>query len=302
MITRSAAEVFPRRCLNYRNLQSNILQFVIDCQEKNAYAFCMTWNLVSQSFRLLRSDKKLLVFPVLSAIGAAALALPFLLALFGMRSAGGPHWGPNTWLFVFLWYWGATFITIFFNCALAACVQLRFAGQESTLADGLRRAASRVDTIFMWSLVSATVGQIARAVEERAGWTGRLIIGAFGLGWGMATYLVIPVLVMEDAGVMDSVRRSSSLLRQTWGEQLISGIAFGWLGLLFAIPGVVLGVLGANGYPIFIVPAIAWFATMVAAFTAAREIFTVALYRYATTGEPPNGYDAATLGSALRRR
>jgi hypothetical protein len=287
---------------DYRNLQSNILQFVIDCQEKNAYAFCMTWNLVSQSFRLLRSDKKLLVFPVLSAIGAAALALPLLLALFGLRPNGGPHWGPNTWLFVFLWYWGASFITIFFNCALAACVQMRFAGQDPTLADGLRRAASRVDTIFMWSLVSATVGQIARAVEERAGWTGRLIIGAFGLGWGMATYLVIPVLVMEDAGVMDSVRRSSSLLRQTWGEQLISGIAFGWLGLLFAIPGVVLGVLGANGYPIFIVPAIAWFATMVAAFTAAREIFTVALYRYATTGEPPNGYDAATLGTALRRR
>ena len=209
----------------------------------------MTWNLVTQSFRLLRSDKKLLVFPVLSAIGAAALALPFLLALFGMRPDGGPHWGPNTWLFVFLWYWGASFITIFFNCALAACVQMRFAGQDPTLADGLRRAASRVDTIFMWSLISATVGQIARAVEERAGWIGRLIIGAVGLGWGMATYLVIPVLVMEDAGVMDSVRRSSSLLRQTWGEQLISGIAFGWLGLLFAIPGVVLGVLGANGYP-----------------------------------------------------
>jgi hypothetical protein len=238
----------------------------------------------------------------LSAIGAAALALPFLLALFGMHPAGGLHWGPYTWLFVFLWYCGASFITIFFNCALAACVQLRFAGQEPTLGDGLRRAASRVYTILLWSLVSATVGQIARGVEERAGWIGRLIIGAFGLGWGMATYLVIPVLVMEEAGVMDSVRRSSSLLRRTWGEQLISGIAFGWLGLLFAIPGVVLGVLGANDYPIFIVPAIAWFATMVAAFTAAREIFTVALYRYATTGEPPSGYDAATLGTALRRR
>ena len=100
---------------------------------------------------------------------------------------------------------------------------------------------------------------------------------------------------------MDSVRRSAALLRRTWGEQLISGLAFGWLGLLFAIPGIVLGVLGANGYPIFIVPAIAWFATMMAAFTAAREIFTVALYRYATTGQAPSGYDAATLGAALRR-
>ena len=132
---------------------------------------------------------------------------------------------------MFLWYWGASFITIFFNCALAACVQMRFAGQDPTLADGLRRAASaRIDTIFMWSLVSATVGQIARAgwksaPDGSAGSSSALV----GLGWGMATYLMVPVLVMEDAGVMDSVRRSSSLLRQTWGEQLISGIAFGWL-------------------------------------------------------------------------
>lgn len=262
----------------------------------------MTWNLVWQSFHLLRNDKKLLVFPILSAIGAVALALPFLLALFGMRPAGGLRWGPNTWLFVFLWYCGASFITIFFNCALAACVQLDFAGQDATLGDGLRRAASRVHTILLWSLVSATVGHIARLVEARAGWTGRLIIGFFGLGWGMSTYLVVPVLVMEEAGVMDSVRRSASLLRQTWGEQLISGLAFGWLGLLFAVPGIVLGVLGANGYPIFIVPAIVWFAAMMAAFTAAREIFTVALYRYATTGEAPSGYDAVAMGAALRRR
>src|ERR1035437_2472504 len=141
----------------------NILQFVIDCQGKNGYAFgMMTWNLVSQSFRLLRSDKKLLVFPILSVIAAAALALPFLLALFGMRPAGGLRWGSNTWLFVFLWYCGASFITIFFNCALAACVQLDFAGQSATLGDGLRRAASRVHTILLWSLVAGTVGHIAR--------------------------------------------------------------------------------------------------------------------------------------------
>ena len=262
----------------------------------------MTWNLVSQSFRLLRNDTKLMVFPILSAIGAAALALPFLLAVFGMRLANGPHWGSNSWLLVFLWYCGASFITIFFNCALAACVQLRFAGQNPTLGDGLRRAAARVRTILIWSVVSATVGQLIRLVERRTGWAARLLTGFASLGWGMATYLVVPVLVTEDAGVMDSIRRSASLLRQTWGEQLVSGLAFGWLVLLYAIPGIVLGALAANGYPIFIVPAILWFAGMMAAFTAAMEIFTVALYRYATTGEAPSGYDAGALGAALRRR
>jgi hypothetical protein len=256
---------------------------------------------VSQSFRLLRNDRKLLVFPILSAIGVVALALPFLWALFGMRPAGGSHWGPNTWLLVFLWYCGASFITIFFNCALAACVQMHFAGQDATLGDGLRRAASRIHTILLWSLISATVGVFTRCLESRAGWTGRLMMGMLGLGWGMATFLIVPVLVMEESGVMDSIRRSASLVRQTWGEQLVYGLAFGWLGLLFAVPGIVLGVLGANGYPIFIVAAIAWFATMMAAFTAASEIFTVVLYRYAVTGEAPSGYDGTALGSALRR-
>jgi hypothetical protein len=262
----------------------------------------MTWNLVLQSFRLLCRDKKLMVFPALGAIGAVALAIPFLLAIFGIHAAGGFHWGPNAWVFGFLWYWGASFITIFFNCALAACVQRDFAGQESTLGDGLSSAASRVPVILLWSLVSATVGRLLGWLESRTGFIGNIVIGLVGLGWSMATYLIVPVLVMEEVGVMDSIRRSSTLLRKTWGEQIISGLAFWWLGLLFSVPGIVLAVLGVNGYPIFIVPAVAWFATMIAAFSAASEIFTVALYRYATTGEAPSGYDAASLGSAFRRR
>jgi hypothetical protein len=260
----------------------------------------MTWNLVLQSLNLVRTDKKLVVFPLLSAFGAIAWAVPFLMTMFGMGEDA--HWGPNAWLLMFAWYCGASFVTIFFNCALAACVQMRFAGQESSISDGLRAASARIQTIFLWALFSATVGQCLQWLQSRAGFIGRIIIGFAGFGWSMATYLMVPVLVMEDKGVMDSVRRSASLLRQTWGEQLISGLAFGWLALLFSVPGIVIGALGMNGYPIMIVPAVLWFATMFAAFTAAREIFTVVLYRYATTGQAPGGYDAATLGNALRKR
>lgn len=261
----------------------------------------MTWNLVLQSLKLVRTDKKLMVFPILSAIGAAALAVPFCLALFGVGFGGEVHWGPNAWMLLFAWYCGASFVTIFFNCALAVCVQMRFAGQESTIAEGLNGAFARIHTIFLWAMFSATVGQCLQWLQSRAGFIGRIIIGFAGFGWGMATFLMVPVLVMEDRGVLDSVRRSAALLRQTWGEQLISGLAFGWLALLFSVPGIVIGVMGANGYPILIAPAVLWFATMFAAFTAAGEIFTVVLYRYATTGQTPSGYDAATLGNALRK-
>src|SRR6266540_2797162 len=111
----------------------------------------MTWQLVKRSFHFLRDDLNLIVFPILSAIGAIALSLPYMLMLFG----GGAeiHWGPNTWLLVLAWYATASFVTIFFNCALAACVQMRFAGQTPTIADGLKRALARVHVILLWSLV-----------------------------------------------------------------------------------------------------------------------------------------------------
>jgi hypothetical protein len=314
MITRSTAEVFPASRKNYRNLQSNILLIAIGVkgkiasvfnqmrapQKKPPYTSRMTWQLVLQSFGLLRDDLKLIVFPILSAIGAVALSLPYLLMLFNGRLRGDIHWA-DTWLLVFAWYACASFVTIFFNCALAACVQMRFAGQTPTIAGGLKRAASRVHTILLWSILTSTVGRLLKMLEQRVGFITRIATALVGLSWNMATVLIVPVLVMEDRGVIDSVRRSAALLRQTWGEQVISGIWFGWMGLVIAIPGVVLGALGANGYPIFIVPTVLWFAGWLAAFTAAREIFTVVLYRYATTGEPPAGFDAGSLSATPRR-
>jgi hypothetical protein len=260
----------------------------------------MTWQLVSQSFRLLRDDLKLIVFPILSAAGAIALSLPYLLMIFKGRLWGDIDWGPNAWLLAFAWYACASFVTIFFNCALTACMQMRFAGQTPTIAGGLKRAAARVHTILLWSLLTSTVGRLLEMLEQKVGFIARIAIALVGLSWNMATFLIVPVLVMEDRGVIDSMRRSA-LVRQTWGEQLISVIWFGWMELLVVIPGVVLGALGANGYPIFIVPTVLWFAGWLAAFTAAREIFTVVLYRYAMTGEPPAGFDTDSLRAALRR-
>jgi hypothetical protein len=259
----------------------------------------MTWQMVSQSFKLLRNDPSLMIFPVLSAAGVVALSLPFLVVAV---TGGEIHWGPNSWLLAFAWYAGASFVTIFFNCALAACVQMRFAGQTPTISEGLKRAAQRIHVIVLWTLLTSTIGRLLQLIEQRGSLISRIAFGLIGISWNLSTFLIVPVIVMEDRGVIDSLRRSASLLRQTWGEQLVSGIWFQWMGLLVAVPGVVLGALAANVNPIFWVAAIAWFAVWMAAFTAASEIFTVVLYRYATTGQPPAGYSPDALNSALKPR
>ena len=59
-----------------------------------------SWDLMMRSFRVLRRDKQLVVFPVLSAVAAMAVSMPFIMALF---AAGEPrHWTAATLTIAFL--------------------------------------------------------------------------------------------------------------------------------------------------------------------------------------------------------
>lgn len=141
-----------------------------------------------------------------------------------------------------------SYLVVFFNCALAACAQAYFAGDEPNLADGFAHASARSAPILGWALLSTTVGLVLNALEQRTSWAGRIVTWIFGFAWAMGTYLVVPVLMVEDRGAFGSLRRSAQLVRDTWGDQLVAEIRFGWRGLVVFIPGVVLGVIGANGY------------------------------------------------------
>jgi len=143
--------------------------------------------------------------------------------------------------------------------------------------------------------VTSTVGTILRYIEDRVGLIGKIIVSIFGAGWAIATYLIVPVLVLEDLDVMESIRRSTQLLKKTWGEQLIAGLNFFWIILLLMIPGFIIGALKM---PLGIL----YFVAMIAVMSAARQIFVVALYRYAVSGEAPAGFSNEALGSAFRTR
>ncbi|HTS65230.1 MAG TPA: DUF6159 family protein [Candidatus Acidoferrales bacterium] len=260
-----------------------------------------SWDLMFRSFRVLRRDKQLVLFPILSTLAAAAVSAPFAFALFG--TGGVPHrWQPVDFALVFAWYVTANFAVVFFNCALAASAQRFFEGADPSMGEGMRVALERAPAILGWALISGTAGVFLRWLNERAGLVGRIAIGVLGFGWSLATYLIVPVLVIEERGVVDSIRRSGELLRKTWGDQICGAIAFGWMGLLFAIPGVVLGAIAVKGFWPLLPVAMLYIVAMAAVFSAARQVFTVALYRYATTGEPPEGYTGEGLSGAVRQR
>ena len=80
---------------------------------------------------------------------------------------------------------------------------IRLDGGSPTLGDGLRIANGRIGTILGYAVISATVGVILRAIQERVGFIGRLIAGLLGAGWAVATFLVVPVIVTSDRGAIE---------------------------------------------------------------------------------------------------
>lgn len=267
--------------------------------------FGRTWALTKQSFSVLRADKEILLFPVLSAIAAIIVTISFLvpLVMTGAIPKAGQQPTAAFWAAMFVFYYLNYFVIIFFNSALVACADIRLSGGDPTVGDGLRAATQRIGRIATWALVASTVGLILRMLEQRFEKLGQLAIALVGTAWTLVTYFMVPVIIFEDLSIFDSIKRSASLFKDRWGEQVTGGLGFGLLSFLLAIPGLLLGLAGFAIYPVAgIVVAVIYFLVLAAVFSAVKGIFVVALYRYATRGEAPASFSAEQLQGAFARR
>ncbi len=98
---------------------------------------------------------------------------------------------------------------------------IRLRGGDPTVDDGFRIALKHVGPILGYAFVAATVGMILRWLSERSGTLGRIVVSLVGIAWNVTTYLTVPVLVMEEVGPIEAIKRSASLLKKSWGEQIV---------------------------------------------------------------------------------
>ena len=182
-----------------------------------------TFELAGSSWRVLKADKELVLLPVLSLIATVAVAVSFLWPIVSScTDTVGPknacELGGTDYVIMAVAYIALAFITIFFNAALVHAANERMEGGDPTVGSAIRGAVGKVHRILPWAIVSATVSVVLRSIEERAGMVGRIVIGLIGLAWSLVAFLVIPVLVIENIGVIDAVKRSGTLFKRTWGE------------------------------------------------------------------------------------
>jgi len=227
------------------------------------------WKIAMTSFKILKANKQLVIFPILSGISLLLIFGSFVTILLA-----GVGWDTDAlqqtsrgmdYLFIFLYYLVNYFIVVFFNTALVHCTHLYFKGEEVTIEKGIRFSMNRIGAIFAWSMFAATVGMILRLLAENLGSLGKILIGLIGIVWSVATFFVVPVIAYENVGPIAALKRSAQMMKEKWGERIGAGFSFGLVSLIATL------VIGGG---LFVIGAI--FNAIVAIFLAVLGVLFVA--------------------------
>jgi hypothetical protein len=271
-----------------------------------------SWELVKASAGVLRADKELIVFPILSGLAGlvvlASFLLPSLLAgVFDSWLGGGIR---GIGLVVGLSFYAVeSFVGLFANSALIGAAMIRLRGGNPTIGDGLRIASKHIGAIFVFSFFSGGVGMILRILSRGGKGLGRLGAAIGGLAWNLVTYLVLPVLVVEEIDPVEAIIRSATLLKKTWGEQMVVNLStdavFGLPKLLVIGLLVLVGMMGipsesALAFALVIALLIAVLLLLGLIESTLKGIFKAAVYRYAAQGEAGGFFSEEVVKGAFK--
>lgn len=265
------------------------------------------WGLTKKSWALLREHPSLIRFPLYGAVATTLLAIVFLgpgLYLWDQDQLAGAI--PLIAIGVYV----LSFVGFYFSVGLAACADMIFRGQEATVSDGLAVSRSRLAQISGWAAVSTAISLVMGVLENQGGTLGQIAARLVGMAWSLVTFIAVPVIAIEGTGPFETLKRSASLFRERWGQQITGNLAIGGavflLGFLPAVALVVAGLLVWSsasflGALLVVIGALT-LAIALLVSKALSGIFGVALYRYALDGETVGSFTQEELESAVKTK
>ena len=265
------------------------------------------WALTKKSWAVLKAHPSLIRFPLYGGVATTLLAIVTL--------------GPGLYLWdddqlaaaipvIAIGVYVLSFVGFYFSVGLAACADMIFRGQEATVSDGLAVSRSRIAQISGWAAVSAAISLVMGLLENQGGTLGQVAARLVGMAWSLITFLAVPVIAIEGTGPFETIKRSASMFRDRWGQQITGNLAIGGAVFLIGIlPAAVLigaGVLVWSsasflGALLVVIGALV-LAIALLISRAVSGIFGVALYRYALDGETVGGFTQEELESAVKQK
>lgn len=276
-----------------------------------------SYMIVQQSWALLKQDKEILLFPVVSSVVSLIAFLLLLATIFfvflgadiaKLDALDETSMNYLNYVFLFVYYLIMFFIANFFQAGLYIIAHARFSGQNMTFSDGIHGAMAKSWKIFVWSLISATVGLALRMIADRSKIIGQIVVVILGAAWSIMTYFSLPALIIGDATVVGSFKESAALIRKTWGEVIIVNLGAGLYFTILIFGGISLGILAAVLVPHIITFIIVGILVLIYVIvlsivsTALSSIFKLAIYEYARTGNIPAGFSPELVQSAIKAK
>ena len=268
------------------------------------------WNLSKQSWAVVKSDKSLLAFPIISVVAAIITMIIFFGGGAAIAVATGSPWGALP--LVIIGAYLLTVVGVFASVALASCATEALEGRDTTVGQGIRAARGRMKLIFAWAAVALFVGVLISIIqgllEEVVGGLASAIIGGItGVVWAVATFFVIPVIALDGLGPKEAIKTSAHVVKERWGEGVVGSSAIGLITMFVAIlPAfavmflgfVLLGSSAVGGGLLITIGALVFVIALLFQ-TTIMAVFRVALYRYATEDQVLAGFDREALESAF---
>jgi hypothetical protein len=177
------------------------------------------FSFIKESFTLIGKDTDVIKPSFYSILVGAFFTIFSVIILFFLQSGLQP--GMTFYILAFLVLLGNYYISYFFTGMTAFLVYDYFKDGDATMSEAWAATKKNALTIFYLAIISAIVNIILGVFRRKARWN-RSIGGGFSAmildfiekAWTVATYFIIPAIVIEDRDLGGAVERATHIIKR----------------------------------------------------------------------------------------
>jgi len=209
------------------------------------------FSFIKESFSLIMKDADVIKPSFYSIFAGVFFTILSVIIMFLLQSGLGS--GNLLYIFAFFILLGNYFISYFFTGMTAFLVYDYFKDGDATMSEAWAATKKNTLTIFYLAIISAVVNVILGILRGRTrrdrgvgGGLSGMIIGFIEKAWTVATYFMIPAIVIEDRDLKSAVERTSSIIKNNLlpigvGEIAV-GLVTGFLSAFSIAIAIVFGI------------------------------------------------------------
>lgn len=176
------------------------------------------WSFIKAAFAMARENKKLLAPSIYQVLVSILYWAGWIAAIIAMD----PQWSDGTWAVVGAISTFGSFLIFYFFCGMTVnMIDVHLKGGTPSLGDGARDAGKNFVAIVFLALVSTVIELFARAARDNDSIVGKIIAGIIEAIWTTLSFLLLPAIIIEDAGFGAAMKRVRALHK---GNLLLIGI------------------------------------------------------------------------------